>query len=148
MLSLVFPLHVMMWILKKWYRFSLRNNHQLSLESFRKQQCKKPPTQTQHLSETDSATICDNSCLCCGPGKKQSSYLGALCTKPRTTASIQRSGTHSTNRQHILCQMQSDLVRSVRRGTNTPRISSEAQEKTVNTTHRWAGLVQWDLALT
>lgn len=118
----------------------------LSLESFRKWQCKKPPTQTEHLSETNSASICDNSSLCCGSGRKQSSYPGALCTKPRTTASIQRSGTHSTNCQHILCQMQSDLVRSVRRGTKTPRISSEVQEKTAKT--QISRLVQWHLRLT
>lgn len=106
----------------------------LSLDSFRKWQCKKPPIQTPHLSETDSAILVTIAAFAVDQGKSKSSYLGALCTKARTTASIQRSGTHSTNRQHILCQMQSDLVRSVRRGTKTPRISSEAQEKTVNIT--------------
>lgn len=75
-------------------------------------------------------------------GGKQSSYPGALWTKPRTTASIQRSGTHSTKRQHILCQMQSDLVRSVRWGTKTLRISSEAEEKREKYIS-WAELLQW-----
>lgn len=42
---------------------------------------------------------------------------------------MQRSGTHSTRRQQILCQMQSDLVRSARRGTKTLRISSEVEER-------------------
>lgn len=75
-------------------------------------------------------------------GGKQSTYPGALWTKPRTTASIQRSGTHSTNRQHILCQMQSDLVRSVRGGTKTLRISSKAEEKREKYIS-WAELLQW-----
>lgn len=97
----------------------------------------------QHLSETDSASICEKiPAFGLDQGGKQSSYPGALCTKPRTTASIHRSGTHSTNRQHILCQMQSDLVRSVRQGTKTLRISSEVEEKIGKYT-RWTELVQW-----
>lgn len=105
-----------------------------SLESLRKQHCKQLPTHTrthQHLPETNSASICEKPpTFPLDQGGKQSSYPGVLCTKPRTTASIQRSGTHSTSRQHILCQIQSDLVRSIRRGTKTPRISSEVEEKT------------------
>lgn len=84
----------------------------------------------QHLSETASAAICEKAAAFArDQERKQSSYPGALSTKPRTTASMQRSGTHSTRCQEILCQMQSDLVSSARRGTKTLRISSEVEER-------------------
>lgn len=147
MFSLVFSLHVTTQIFKERCRFYPREpSTTLPLGSLRKWHCKKPPTQThphQHLSETNSASFCEKiPAFALDQGRKQSSYPGALCTNPRTTASIQRSGTHSTSRQHILCQMQSDLVRSLRRGTKMLRISSEVEEKTGQYT-RWTELGQW-----
>lgn len=138
MFSLLFSLHVMTQIFKEWCRFSLRGNNQLLHFTPRASQemvlQKKPPTQTHTYVSIFQKLILQVfvkkiPAFGLHQGGKQSSYPGALCTKPRTTASIHRSGTHSTNRQHILCQMQSDLVRSVRQGTKTLRISSEVEEK-------------------